>query len=303
MSLPIKHEDKLDYTLLAICVSPIKVWVLTSFFLCILAWQHQVSAQNRPNLKDSFSNTELTLSSGALIGAGLLRVWGNAWIGPHGSSMGPPNEGSNDLRFSRWANPNFNPQQQWLGGIPDYSGYAVPILGLTYYFGGSIINPRQGFYGAHPHEAIAYAEALSWSMFCTTLLKRLVGRERPYVSRGRLGEIDTSAVNMNRSEQLLSFPSGHSTAIATSSFFMAADLSDALVHGVFKDHSPIMRYTIGRVLPYATATALSSLVMYSRIKDQRHWLSDTLIGALIGVSSALLSYHMHFDQYGQVKLR
>ena len=44
--------------------------------------------------------------------------------------------------------------------------------------------------------------------------------------------------------------------------------------------TPYTRYIYGRFLPYATATALSSLVMYSRIKDQRHWLSDVLTGAL-----------------------
>ena len=263
----------------------------------------RVHAQNRPELKDSFSNTELTLSSGAILGLGLLSIWGETWIGPRSSSMGPPSEGSTDLRFSRWASPDFNPRQQWLAGAPDYTGYVVPILGLGYYLGGSLINPQQGFYGAQPHEAIAYAEALSWSMFCTTLLKRLVGRERPYVSRGHLGEIDTSAVDMRRSEQLLSFPSGHSTAITASSFFIAADLSDALVHDILKNHSPGSRYIYGHFLPYATATALSSLVMYSRIKDQRHWLSDALTGAIIGVGSALLSYHMHFDQYGKVRVR
>ena len=77
----------------------------------------------------------------------------------------------------------------------------------------------------------------------------------------------------------------------------------ASVHGALKDHSPIIRYILGRILPYATATALSSLVMYSRIKDQQHWLSDTLVGALIGAGSALLSYRIHFNQYGQVRSR
>ena len=287
---------------LPIClILKLKLWVIMSLVLFLALTRTQVYAQSRPDLKDSFSNTELTLSSGAIFGLGLLSIWGETWIGPHGSSMGPPNEGSTDLRFSRWASPNFNPRQQWLAGMPDYTGYVVPILGLGYYLGGSLINPQQGFYGAKPHEAIAYVEALSWSMFCTTLLKHLVGRERPYVSRGHLGEIDTSAVNMRRSEQLLSFPSGHSTAITASSFFIAADLSDALVHDVLKDHSPSSRYIYGRFLPYATATALSSLVMYSRIKDQRHWLSDALTGALIGVGSALLSYRIHFDQYGKVR--
>ena len=81
---------------------------------------------------------------------------------------------------------------------------------------------------------------------------------------------------MSESEQLLSFPSGHSTAIAATSFFLAADLSDHLVSGPLKAKGPVTRALVGRVLPYVSAAGLSWLVMYSRIKDQRHWLSDTL---------------------------
>ena len=98
---------------------------------------------------------------------------------------------------------------------------------------------------------------------------------------------------------LLSFPSGHSTAIAATSFFLAADLSDHLVSGPLKTKGPVTRALVGRVLPYVSAAGLSWLVMYSRIKDQRHWLSDTLTGGLIGVGSALLSYHLHFDAAGR----
>jgi len=247
----------------------------------------------------SFSTGELSLSAGALIGLGLLSWRGEAWLGPRGPSMGAPAEGSNDLRFSRWSNPNFDPSQQWLGGGPDLLGYVAPALTLTYYVGGSVISGGRGWAGAHPHEALAFSQGLSWAMFSTTFLKHLVGRERPYIARGARGELDASLVEMSESEQLLSFPSGHSTAIAATSFFLAADLSDHLVSGPLRGSAPVTKALVGRVLPYLSAAGLSWLVMYSRIKDQRHWLSDTLTGGLIGMGSALLSYHMHFDGEGR----
>ena len=257
------------------------------------------SQQVRPSVQESFGVGELTLTGGAILGLGVLSMWGGKWIGPNAASMGRPLEGSTDLRFSRWANPDFDPQTQWLGGVPDLGGYLAPALGLGYYIGGSLIGGKSGYYGAYRHEAIAFTEALSWSMLTTVLLKRLVGRERPYVARGHWGEIDASAVKMNHSEQLLSFPSGHSTAIAATTFFMAADLSDALITGPLRESTSWNRALIGRVIPYVGASTLSWIVMYSRIKDQRHWLSDTLVGTAIGGISALLSYHLHFDRHGQ----
>lgn len=255
--------------------------------------------ENRPPILDSFSGTELVLGSTTLLGLGILSIWGEEWIGPDAPSMGAPSEGSVDLRFSRWANPDFDPKQKWLGGAPDLLGYAAPALALGYYVGGSIISGGEGWGGAHPHEAIAFAEGLSWAMFSTTLLKRIVGRERPFVARGALGEIDTDAVEMSRSERLLSFPSGHSTSIAATSFFIAADVSDALVSGPLKSKPIWVKGLVGRALPYLSATGLSWLVMYSRIKDQRHWLSDTLTGGVIGALGGLISYHIHFDSSGE----
>lgn len=256
-------------------------------------------SSERPPLMSSFSSGELSLTTGAILGLGLLTLKGDDWLGPRGASMGAPVEGSNDLRFSRWASPDFDPKAQWLGGAPDLLGYVAPALTLTYYVGGSALSGGVGVGGARPHEALAFSEGLSWAMFSTTLLKHLVGRKRPYIARGERGELDATAVNMSESEQLLSFPSGHATAIAATSFFLAADVSDALVSGPLRSSGAVSRALLGRVLPYASAAGLSWLVMYSRIKDQRHWLSDTLTGGLIGMTSALLSYHLHFDSYGE----
>lgn len=252
----------------------------------------------RPAISESFSTGELTLTAGAILGLGVLTIWGEELVGPHGPSMGAPAEGSNDLRFSRWAQPDFQPGHQWLKGTPDIAGYAVPALTLSYYIGGSLLTQGRGWGGAYPHEALALTEGLSWAMLSTTILKRLVGRERPYIVRSKLGELDGEAVNMSASEQLLSFPSGHSAAIAATTFFIGADVSDALLTGPLVSQPTWMRVTVGHTLPYLTAALTSWVVMYSRVKDQRHWLSDTLTGALIGVTSSMLSYHLHFNSRG-----
>ena len=52
-------------------------------------------------------------------------------------------------------------------------------------------------------------------------------------------------------------------------------------------------------MPMVVASGLTWTVMYSRIKDQQHWLSDTLTGALIGSAFATLFYTLHFDELGQ----
>ena len=256
-----------------------------------------------PPLSRTFSAGELTLSGLSAVGLLTLSLFGEEWIGPAAPGMGPPSEGSTDLRVSRWSAPRFDPSAQWLGGAPDLMGYAAPALAITYYAGGVALSQLAGVGAARPHEAIAFSQGLSWAMFGTTLLKHLIGRERPYVVRAQRGEFPLDLVEMSASERLLSFPSGHSTAIAATSFFVAADLSDALVTGPLRGAHPVSRALVGRALPYVGAALASWLVMYSRIRDQRHWLSDTLTGATLGALSALLSYHMHFDARGEPYVR
>ena len=83
-------------------------------------------------------------------------------------------------------------------------GYAAPAIGIAYYLGGAYLVSED-----RHMELILMKRLLLRKVYpgqcLPTLLKRLVGRERPYVTRDKLGEIDASAVDMARSEQLL-FP-------------------------------------------------------------------------------------------------
>ncbi len=85
-------------------------------------------------------------------------------------------------------------------------------------------------------------------------LKRITHQQRP----------DGSAYN--------SFPSGHTATAFSGAEFMQLE---------YKGHSPFLRYS-----GYAMATATGALRMY----NNRHWLSDVIAGAGVGILSTRVSY-------------
>lgn len=87
--------------------------------------------------------------------------------------------------------------------------------------------------------------------------KQLIDVERP----------DNSAFN--------SFPSGH-----TATAFMGAEF----LYQEYKDHSPLFG-----VSGYIIAAGTGFLRMYNR----RHWLTDVLAGAGVGILSTKLAYYLH----------
>jgi membrane-associated phospholipid phosphatase len=93
----------------------------------------------------------------------------------------------------------------------------------------------------------------------TTIVKLLVGRYRPNSGRGayRFSPFSNSDA---------SFPSGHATA----AFALAASVSDEV------------RWAPATVGLYG----LAALTAWSRLNDDKHWLSDVLAGAAVGVTSA-----------------
>lgn len=104
------------------------------------------------------------------------------------------------------------------------------------------------------------SNALTW--LTLNAGKIALGRERPFVS-GDVGSFSPFAGGVNRS-----LPSGH-TAIA---FSMATTLADEI------------NRPWATVVLYATATATG----WSRINDERHWLSDVFLGAVVGITSSKL---------------
>jgi hypothetical protein len=91
----------------------------------------------------------------------------------------------------------------------------------------------------------------------TTVLKSMIGRSRPFTNQGS-SQFSPFTIDDVR----LSFPSGHTTV----SFVMSASLSKV----IDRWWADILLYGL------ATGTA------YARMHNDRHWLSDTVLGAAIG---------------------
>lgn len=134
------------------------------------------------------------------------------------------------------------------------------IAGGLYLFGGAAHHPEM-------HRAgLRALESLAISSLGTTALKIMVGRSRPGGGRE-----EDSFHPFRFSSTSWSFPSGHTSAV----FALAGALSSELGH----DHPwvPFVAY------PAATWVGVS------RVVDGRHWATDVLAGAVVGVLSSRLA--------------
>ena len=269
-------------------------------FVCPALYAQPVKESHHSNLKPKkmkafFNHTPLS----ELVQSGLeitltssLLLFGHSLFGDPTPSFGVPQEGSIDLRFSRWSGSDFQAQKQWLGGVPDLMGYIVPATAWVGYGVGSLMYPSSSLW---PYRFFTFNKGVFRALGLTVFLKYSIGRARPFVARS---DIQTHQVPMKSKEYFLSFPSGHSAAIVSSTTLIALDLSHYLVHTVWKNEPAWKRTLLGKGLPYLGALATSLLVMYSRVKDQRHWLSDVMMGGGIGFMSAWLTFHFDFDEQG-----
>ena len=110
------------------------------------------------------------------------------------------------------------------------------------------------------------------STLVTTLsisaVKSIFGRSRPYLNEGNMKfnffQFDDSH---------LSFPSGHSG--------LAFSMATIISHQINKTPAYIISYT------------LAGMTMMSRIYYDKHWLSDTFLGAVMGTASGLLVLYLN----------
>lgn len=120
-----------------------------------------------------------------------------------------------------------------------------------------------------------FKKSLIYTYVLTEYVKNIIERERPDGSDHR------------------SFFSGH-----TSTTFAAATFLYKEMHDVYQDwdllqENPLLN-TVFETVTFGTLYGWAGYVGYSRLKDKKHYLSDVVVGALVGSAISHLLYERYF---------
>ena len=174
------------------------------------------------------------------------------------------NAGSYELLL-RWINGRSNAGFSTWMQTADATFYPITYASVPVYWGTSLLSGEVA-----SEDALAFTAGWVATAGSTMLLKRLAGRERPYVRRQdliiRYTEQELRSLGDNSS-----FPSGHTSM----SVFLATYLA-------LESNTPPVRITGGL---WATSVAVS------RVWNGVHFPTDILAGAILGSGVAMLSHH------------
>ena len=150
------------------------------------------------------------------------------------------------------------------GFLSDMDAYVIaPAIGFTLL----IIADRDASWSRLIDDIIPVAETVAVSQVFVQAIKFMTARKRPYVHFN-------NEKYSSSSEDLLSFPSGHSSL----GFAITAS-AGMICH---------WRHYWTEPYVWATGIALSLSTEYLRMAADRHWLSDVVVGGAVGLGAGLL---------------
>lgn len=198
-----------------------------------------------------------------------------------------------DRSFRDWIVAGTRERRERADRFSDYFWYGSNV----YPFAATLIIPLVR--GSNLNAPLQMSLVNLQAMAATTLIVRMphkwIGRLRP----NSLGcaEDDEYSEKCGSSNQLASFPSGHTQVAMT-----GAGLSCA--HHI---HGKLLGHPVADALVCGAAVAAGGSVGYFRMRGDRHWLSDTIIGAAlgfgIGYGIPTLFYYHPFWEKGAAKDR
>ncbi|MBI3447499.1 MAG: phosphatase PAP2 family protein [Acidobacteria bacterium] len=173
----------------------------------------------------------------------------------------------------------------------DYNGFinrqslvAFKVLGFS-----AIIGLDFGDRHEMANDMFGFADAILTNRGITSLVKNIVGRHRPgleFADPNATGAASFDALNARRHYHR-SFPSGH----ASGSFTMLSYLERTVARKVGL-HSLARKFTFGVLY------GMAGYVIYTRVDQDEHYLSDVLAGAALGTWEARTYYRLeHADEF------
>lgn len=235
--------------------------ILTVFLLLTGVHFSQVSAQHVYQLK---YYTDIPI--GAL---GLGTLTASYFIGKKNEAPTPEHimqlKREDVWRFDRSATHRWSPGSATASDVLMYSSLVMPALLLINE------NVRQERY-----VSLLYAETLFLTAGVTNLVKELTKRHRPFLYN------DAADAGMKlKKDATRSFFSGHTSLVASSSFFMAKVYSDLNPNSHLK---PLM---------WTSAALLPAIVGVLRYCAGKHFPTDIITGYATGAAFGILVPHVH----------
>lgn len=120
------------------------------------------------------------------------------------------------------------------------------------------------------------AETMALTVGFTELIKSVSRRKRPYVYTDKSSVDEVTSDGATRS-----FFSGHTSTSAAASFFFAK---------VYTDHHPHSRW---KPWVWTAAATLPAITGALRIRAGKHFLTDVLVGYVVGAGLGYLVPHLH----------
>jgi undecaprenyl-diphosphatase len=154
-------------------------------------------------------------------------------------------------------------QQALRSPIFDWFFYIISFLGDEYFF---LVVSVVLYWCVSKRFAYRFFNVFMMGALFTGVIKTIVARPRPYLN---------GAESVISKTEGFSFPSGHSQSAAN----MCVQLSLA-AKGNFRRKTAVITIVV--------SASLALLVMFSRMYLGQHYLSDVLVGALLGAGVAVL---------------
>jgi hypothetical protein len=126
-----------------------------------------------------------------------------------------------------------------------------------------------------------YLQTMSITGALFTISAGAIQRSRPYVYSDKNGQNTTEIGRRRDKDSQRSFYAGHTAATASASFFTAK---------VFQDFNPDSKL---KPFVWGVAAALPAITAYYRYKGGMHFLSDNILGYVMGAGVGILVPELH----------